>query len=134
MGSVNVPPIPQFYTKCIIGKVLDSEFARLAKKRCMPQGEVRRNADFPIEAARLSSALYLVVLSTLGTIAYGWSIHYRVVRRPWGASTACVPCTNCAIACFRSPRFPSHCWLFSHRSLCGMFNLASTDQSINCSY
>ncbi|KJK75173.1 hypothetical protein H634G_09519 [Metarhizium anisopliae BRIP 53293] len=62
----------------IWGKVLDSEFARLAKKRCMPQGEVRRNADFPIEAARLSSALYLVVLSTLGTIAYGWSIHYRV--------------------------------------------------------
>lgn len=48
MGSVNVPPIPQFYTKCIVGKVLDFEFARLAKKRGMPQGEIRRNAGFPM--------------------------------------------------------------------------------------
>ncbi|EFY85464.1 Major Facilitator Superfamily protein [Metarhizium acridum CQMa 102] len=62
----------------IWGKVLDFEFARLAKKCGMSQGEVRRNADFPIEAARLSSALYLVVLSTVGTIVYGWVIHYRV--------------------------------------------------------
>lgn len=64
------------------GKVLDYDYSRVAKSFGVSAEEVRgREAigAFPIEKARLGSALYLVAISTVVVIGYGWAIHYHVV-------------------------------------------------------
>lgn len=84
-GLVYIP----FGVACLIsllvwGKVLDYDFARLSKQLEHPPTAYRKDEfkGFPIERARLQTALYLVGLNTLATIGYGWSVAYRVVRLP----------------------------------------------------
>ncbi|KAI1267230.1 major facilitator superfamily transporter [Xylariaceae sp. FL1019] len=64
----------------IWGKVLDLEYAKIAKRRGFDIAEVKtqRLDEFPIEVARLRSVFYLVVATTAGMIAYGWAVQARV--------------------------------------------------------
>ena len=84
-GLVYIP----FGVACLIsllvwGKVLDYDYARLSKHiEPLPASDRDLRVDeFPIERARLKTALYLVGLNTLATIGYGWAVAYRVVRFP----------------------------------------------------
>lgn len=84
-GLVYIP----FGVACLIsllvwGKVLDYDYARLSKQVDLPSAADRSDSfgEFPIETARLNTALYLVGLNTLATIGYGWAVAYRVVRFP----------------------------------------------------
>lgn len=84
-GLVYIP----FGVACLIsllvwGKVLDYDYARLSKHVEPQTGTDRSDGfdGFPIEKARLNTALYLVGLNTLATIGYGWAVAYRVVRFP----------------------------------------------------
>lgn len=84
-GLVYIP----FGVACLIsllvwGKVLDYDYARLSEN-LEPRPVSDRNDDFeefPIERARLKTALYLVGLNTLATIGYGWAVAYQLVRLP----------------------------------------------------
>lgn len=84
-GLVYIP----FGVACLIsllawGKVLDYDYARLAKSIEASSGQGRGDGveEFPIERARLKTALYLVGLNTLAMIGYGWAVAYRVVSFP----------------------------------------------------
>lgn len=83
-GLVYIP----FGVACLIsllvwGKVLDYDYARLSKHLETESGMRANGADeFPIEKARLNTALYLVGLNTLATIGYGWAVAHHVVRFP----------------------------------------------------
>ncbi|KAI1487335.1 major facilitator superfamily transporter [Biscogniauxia mediterranea] len=64
----------------IWGKILDYDYIRTAKSYGVT---VNRGHDvnidiFPIEVARLRSSVYLIVLSALGTISYGWVVQIQV--------------------------------------------------------
>lgn len=64
------------------GRLLDYDHARITKThyRIFPGPGLEDTADdFPIEEARLRSALYLVFFAIIATIGYGWAIEYRVV-------------------------------------------------------
>lgn len=81
-GLVYIP----FGVACLIsllawGKVLDYDYARLSKNIEASSGADRGDGvdEFPIEKARLKTALYLVGLNTLATIGYGWAVAYRAV-------------------------------------------------------
>lgn len=81
-GLVYIP----FGVACLIsllawGKVLDYDYARLSRTIEASSGVDRGNGaeEFPIEKARLKTALYLVGLNTLATIGYGWAVAYRAV-------------------------------------------------------
>lgn len=81
-GLVYIP----FGVACLIsllawGKVLDYDYARLSKSIEASSGADRGYGaeEFPIEKARLKTALYLVGLNTLATIGYGWAVAYSAV-------------------------------------------------------
>lgn len=81
-GLVYIP----FGVACLIsllawGKVLDYDYARLSKGiEARPWADRGDGVEeFPIEKARLETALYLVGLNTLATIGYGWAVSYRTV-------------------------------------------------------
>lgn len=73
-----------------IGRLLDYDYAKIAKTHLgnspIP-GLEHTTHGFPIEAARLRSALYLVFLAINATIGYGWAIQYRVVCSQAGLYT-----------------------------------------------
>ncbi|KAK2599452.1 hypothetical protein N8I77_011206 [Diaporthe amygdali] len=79
-GLVYIP----FGVACLIsllvwGRVLDYDYARLSRRLGAPAGTDRSDDadEFPIERARLNTALYLVGLNTLAMIGYGWAVAYR---------------------------------------------------------
>lgn len=92
-GLVYIP----FGVACLIsllvwGKVLDHDYARLSKSLATRSAADLGDGvdEFPIERARLRTALYLVGLNTLATIGYGWSVAYRAVgssHHPWSCSS-----------------------------------------------
>ena len=60
------------------GRLLDHDFQRFAKG--LPEGMSKDKNDltgFPIEKARLRSVLALLVVSTMATTGYGWTLHAR---------------------------------------------------------
>ncbi|KAI4106603.1 MAG: hypothetical protein L6R37_002104 [Teloschistes peruensis] len=63
------------------GKLLNVDYQRTAKKHGLEVN--RRSGDdlsgFPIERARLRSAVPLAVVSTAAVIGYGWSLDRKVV-------------------------------------------------------
>lgn len=63
-------------------QVLDYDYARLSKSFEPQDGlnHIEGINEFPIERARLQTALYLVGLNTLATVGYGWVVAYHVVR------------------------------------------------------
>ncbi|KAI0166548.1 major facilitator superfamily transporter [Xylariaceae sp. FL1272] len=65
----------------IWGKVLDLEYAKTAKSRGYDTEKVRNQShdEFPIEIARLRSMFYLVAATTVGMVAYGWTVQARVL-------------------------------------------------------
>lgn len=81
-GLVYIP----FGVACLIsllvwGRVLDYDYARLSRRLGAPAGTDRSGDvdEFPIERARLNTALYLVGLNTFAMIGYGWAVAYRAV-------------------------------------------------------
>lgn len=66
----------------IKGKLLDYDYAKLARagKDTLDCSTRHSQDDFPIEKARLGSALCLVMSTTVAAIGYGWAIQYRIVR------------------------------------------------------
>lgn len=63
------------------GRLLDYDYAKSAKAHngSSPSTPIGDKDDLPIERARLRSALYLVVATTLATVGYGWAVRYHVV-------------------------------------------------------
>lgn len=61
--------------------MLNWDYGRTARQYGLvaEPGKLRDLDTFPIEKARLRSALYLVLLNTVATAAYGWVIKFRVV-------------------------------------------------------
>lgn len=81
-GLVYIP----FGVACLVsllvwGKVLDYDYARLSRnlEACSRTDRSDGFDKFPIERARLKTALYLVGLNSLSTIGYGWAVAYRAV-------------------------------------------------------
>jgi hypothetical protein len=68
----------------LLGKLLDFDYARTARQHGFPvdMPTADEMIHFPLENARLRSAFYLIAMSTLGVIGYGWTIYYRVVSEP----------------------------------------------------
>ena len=62
------------------GKIMDRDYRITADSQGFEGIERDRLADFPIEKARFRSVWYMVVLSTITIIGYGWSLHARIVR------------------------------------------------------
>ncbi|KAF2969968.1 hypothetical protein GQX73_g3601 [Xylaria multiplex] len=62
------------------GKFLDFEYARVARAHGYDPDEAKKKLmdGFPIELARLRSAFYIVILTAVGTIAYGWAVQKQV--------------------------------------------------------
>lgn len=69
------------YVDSCLGRLLDYDYTRTAREHDMVDDSLRQTnaTQFPIEKARLRSALYLVIISTASTVAYGWVIENRVV-------------------------------------------------------
>jgi hypothetical protein len=66
----------------LTGKLLDLDYALVAKAQNMKPDESGGDDDFPIEKARLRSIFYPVCVSVVAIIGYGWALQKRVVRRP----------------------------------------------------
>ncbi|KOC08603.1 putative MFS transporter [Aspergillus flavus AF70] len=64
----------------ISGKILDSNYRRLAKQLNIPlhNSTSRDLKDFPIEKARLQLAFPLLAIGSLTVIAFGWVLHFGV--------------------------------------------------------
>ncbi|KKA23750.1 Major facilitator superfamily transporter [Rasamsonia emersonii CBS 393.64] len=64
----------------LLGKLLDHDYARVAKAQNARAGNTRPNEleNFPIEKARLRSIFYPVSVSVLVIIGYGWALEKRV--------------------------------------------------------
>ncbi|GMF69515.1 unnamed protein product [Aspergillus oryzae] len=64
----------------ISGKILDSNYRRLAKQLNIPlhNSTSRDLKDFPIEKARLQLAFPLLTIGSLTVIAFGWVLHFGV--------------------------------------------------------
>ncbi|KAI8628877.1 major facilitator superfamily transporter [Xylariaceae sp. FL1651] len=64
----------------IWGKVLDFEYARVAKTHGYDAEEVKKTIidEFPIELARLRSSFYVIAVSAVGTAGYGWAIERQL--------------------------------------------------------
>ncbi|KAI0539784.1 major facilitator superfamily transporter [Xylaria digitata] len=62
------------------GKFLDFEYTRVARARGYDPDEARKKLmdGFPIELARLRSAFYIVILTAVATIGYGWAVQKHV--------------------------------------------------------
>ncbi|KAH7323207.1 major facilitator superfamily transporter [Stachybotrys elegans] len=76
-GFIYVP----FGVACLIstvswGKLLDWDYARIASRAgiSLDQARSQMSERFPIRTARLRSGLYLAVVNTVATAAYGWTI------------------------------------------------------------
>lgn len=77
------------------GKLLDHDYARVAKAQNARAGNTRPNEleNFPIEKARLRSIFYPVSVSVLVIIGYGWALEKRVVSRYLPSNTSCKSCS-----------------------------------------
>ncbi|CAM1506380.1 Fc.00g060210.m01.CDS01 [Cosmosporella sp. VM-42] len=62
------------------GKLLNFDYAQTAQEHGIPVNKAKESNsyEFPVEKARLRSAFYLVAVTTVGTMAYGWVIQHRV--------------------------------------------------------
>ncbi|KEF54925.1 uncharacterized protein A1O9_09368 [Exophiala aquamarina CBS 119918] len=63
-----------------IGKVMDYNYKSTARKINWTIDSVSGDnlKDFPIERARARGSDWLLLVSTLGLIGYGWAVHYQV--------------------------------------------------------
>ncbi|KAK9460157.1 major facilitator superfamily domain-containing protein [Lipomyces oligophaga] len=63
----------------IMGKVLDAEFGRFARKHGFGDGkQVRQNPDFPLEHARLRSAWIVVIGEAVICLVFGWTFRSSI--------------------------------------------------------
>ncbi|KAK9459486.1 major facilitator superfamily domain-containing protein [Lipomyces oligophaga] len=63
----------------IMGKVLDAEFRRDARKHGFSDGkQVRQDPDFPLEHARLRSAWILVIGEAATALVFGWTFRSSI--------------------------------------------------------
>lgn len=104
---------------------MDHDYAKYAKIHCnaadSTDAELTDSGDaFPIEKARLRSALYLVILATVATVGYGCAVQYRVVRphydpRAYPAYTSLLTC----LARLGPLDFASRIGFLHHRNVFG---------------
>ena len=60
------------------GKLLDRDYVRTAKRYNLPINKSSNDlSSFPIEEARLLSVFPLLVISTITTVGFGWSLHQQ---------------------------------------------------------
>lgn len=61
---------------------MNFDYAKTAKshKSSNTGGWNAQLGEFPIELARLRSSFYLLVVTTIATISYGWVVEKKVVR------------------------------------------------------
>ena len=60
------------------GKLLDRDYIRTAKRYNLPIDKTSNDLSrFPIEEARLLSVFPLLLISTIATLGFGWSLHQR---------------------------------------------------------
>lgn len=102
-----------------IGKLLNSDYAQIAKLHCAQAEKRPLDADtsFPIEKARLQSAPWLIILAAVSTMAYGWSVQYRAVRL---FVLAIVSITDAYTACVCAFIYTDTHWLLHNRHVRSM--------------
>lgn len=62
----------------LTGKLLDYEYRRTAQKYGLTVSKSTNEiTDFPIEEVRLHSVFYFITISTIATVAYGWTLQAR---------------------------------------------------------
>ena len=60
------------------GKLLDYEYRLVAVRHGLPSCKSKNDiSNFPIEQARLRSVFYIIVISSLATAGYGWTLHTK---------------------------------------------------------
>lgn len=92
----------------VAGRVLDRDYRVTAQAQGFPIDRVGGDdlSTFPIEHARLRTHKYSIIICASLIAAYGWTLHARVVKRPfrsgWSSrltrlaygSTSCTPILN----------------------------------------
>lgn len=65
-----------------LGKMLNFDYMKTAKSHRVENMDVPNTqlGTFPIELARLRSSFYLLGITTVATISYGWVVEKKVVR------------------------------------------------------
>lgn len=101
------------------GKILDRDYRLIAQRHNLPVDKVRGDnlLTFPVEKARLRSAVIPIVVTAATMIGYGWSLHFHAVRpsshckpipfpSPFKLFTV-IPFHGAIVPCFLLSRLPS---------------------------
>lgn len=63
------------------GKLLNHDYAIIAKVQNIEETQMQLTDDFSIEKARLRTVFYPTILRILAIIGYGWALDKRIVSQ-----------------------------------------------------